>query len=85
MKIAQLYVLHAKSCETFHCALAEFGLTLILFECGSVQTKMASMSLTLDKFFSFFRHNAINSLDSKAAVTQKLGGFKYLKIQKRLH
>ena len=49
-------------------------------EWGSVQTKFASINLTLGKFFNLFKQRAINSLDSKVHVTQYAGGFKYLKV-----
>ena len=55
--------------------------TLTLFECGSVQTKTASINLTFCKFFNRFRHRAINSRDSREHITQVVGGFKYLKME----
>lgn len=51
--------------------------TLILFECGSVHTKPASISLTRFKPFNFFKHNVNSSRDSKAHGTHSAGGFKY--------
>lgn len=52
--------------------------TFILFECGSVHIKDASINLTLFKLFSFFKHNESNSRDSKTQLTHSDGGCKYL-------
>lgn len=49
-------------------------LTFTLFECGSVQMKLASMILTLVSPLSRLRHSASSSLLSSAAETQWLGG-----------
>lgn len=49
-------------------------LTLTLFECGSVQMKLASMILTFVSPLNRLKHNANSSLLSSAAETQWLGG-----------
>lgn len=48
-------------------------LTLILRECGSVQIKLASTTLTC-RSLNFFRQSANNSRDSGAATCQVVGG-----------
>ena len=47
---------------------------LTYLECGSVQIKAASISLTLLRPLSFFKQTDRSSLDSRAAVTHVSGG-----------
>lgn len=52
--------------------------TFILFECGSVHTKLASTSFTLLRPFSFFKQRDRSSRDSRAHGTHSDGGCRYL-------
>lgn len=52
--------------------------TLILLECGSVQTNPASTNFTRFNPFNFLRHNESSSLDSNAQAIHSAGGCKYL-------
>ena len=68
-----------------HTSFCTVSFTLILFECGSVQTNPASTRCTLLSPLSFFRHRLRSSRDSNTHDTHAEGGCKYLCTRTHTH